>query len=76
MVTAASCSTCRPLQFIDSTGLGVLVDFQRKLGQRLALAEPQAFVSDLLDLAGLADTFDLFSRLDDALIHAGVAEVV
>jgi anti-anti-sigma factor len=34
-----------PLQFVDSTGLGVLIAFQRTLGQRLALAEPQAFVS-------------------------------
>lgn len=65
-----------PLQFIDSTGLGVLIDFQRTLGQRLAVAEPQAFVSALLEVAGLADTFDLFSRVDDALTHVGVPNQV
>lgn len=65
-----------PLQFIDSTGLSVLLDFQRTLGQRLVLAEPQEFISDLLELAGLADAFDVFPHLDDAIARAGVAGVV
>ena len=65
-----------PLQFVDSTGLGVLIAFQRTLGQPLAVAEPRAFVSDVLDIADVTDTFDVFSPLDDALAHSGVAGVV
>lgn len=65
-----------PLQFIDSTGLRILIACHQAVGQRLVLAEPQPFLSELLEIAGLADTLDVFPRLDDALAHVGVAEMV
>jgi anti-sigma B factor antagonist len=76
------------LDFIDVSGLRVIIDGQQQLGPRLRLQEPSPPVRRLLDLAGLAGgplrhpdaaalttRLELVRRLWDAFI-AGTAQTV
>jgi anti-sigma B factor antagonist len=57
------------VRYLDSTGLGVLIAFSRRLGDDgvIALAEPPSSVSALLEITGLDATFDVFATVDEAL---------
>jgi anti-sigma B factor antagonist len=57
---------------MDSTGLGVLVAFLRRLADhgRLALTGIQGGVLTLFEVTGLDAKFDIFPTVDDALAHA------
>ncbi|MGE5287256.1 MAG: STAS domain-containing protein [Micromonosporaceae bacterium] len=51
------------LGFMDSTGLGVLVDVHKRLsgrGGKLALAAPQPIVAKVLAISGLDQVLDLY----------------
>jgi anti-sigma B factor antagonist len=58
--------------YLDSTGLGVLIAFSRRLTEDgvIALAQPPASVSALLEITGLDATFEVFPTLDEALAYA------
>ena len=57
------------VRYLDSTGLGVLIAFGRRLTEDgvIALAQPPAPVSALLEITGLDATFEVFATVDDAL---------
>ena len=59
------------VRYLDSTGLGVLIAFARRLTKDglVALAQPPAAVSALLEITGLDATFDVFATVDGALAH-------
>jgi anti-sigma B factor antagonist len=59
------------VRYLDSTGLGVLIAFARRLTEDgvVALAQPPAPVSALLEITGLDATFEVFATVDDALAH-------
>lgn len=58
--------------FLDSTTLGVLVGFTRRLedGARMAIVCTRPNVRRIFEFSGLDGTFALFSTLDQALAHA------
>ncbi len=64
------------VRYLDSTGLGVLIAFARRLGDdaELVLAEPPAQVAGLLELTGLDNAFVVLATVDEALAPAPVAE--
>ena len=57
------------VSFIDSTGLGVLVEARSKLADRKAflLSAPQPETRRALEISGLAKHMPVFERLDQAL---------
>ena len=59
------------VRYLDSTGLGVLIAFARRLTEDgvIVLAQPPAPVSALLEITGLDATFEVFVTVDDALAH-------
>jgi anti-sigma B factor antagonist len=59
------------VRYLDSTGLGVLIAFSRRLAADgvIALAQPPASVSHLLEVTGLDATFAVFATTDEALAH-------
>jgi anti-sigma B factor antagonist len=59
------------VRYLDSTGLGVLIGFARRLTEDgvVVLAQPPAPVSALLEITGLDATFEVFVTVDDALAH-------
>jgi anti-sigma B factor antagonist len=62
--------------FIDSTGLGVILDALRNLaggGGRLALVCPTPRLLRPFEIAGLTSRLDIFSSRDDALLGLGAA---
>src|SRR2546421_4281995 len=61
------------VRFIDSTALGVLVGVHRKLGadERLALAGAPTAVRRVIEVSGLAATFQIFPTIEPALIYVG-----
>jgi anti-sigma B factor antagonist len=63
----------RSLEFIDSTGLGVLVKMHRRqqdADRRLTLVDGGGQVGRLLELTGLADELSVAKDLDTALESA------
>ena len=57
------------VEFMDSTGLGVLVGALRRLKERdgtLALACPQGPVLRVLDVTGLSKVFPVHETVDEA----------
>ena len=61
------------VRFIDSTALGVLVGVHRKLGagERLALAGAPTAVRRVIEVSGLAATFQIFPTVEPALAYVG-----
>ncbi|HEY9476300.1 MAG TPA: STAS domain-containing protein [Mycobacteriales bacterium] len=62
------------VEFIDSTGLGVLVgslNKARELGGSLDLVCPQERVLKLLRITGLDDVFSVYRTVDDAVVDSG-----
>jgi anti-sigma B factor antagonist len=59
------------VRYLDSTGLGVLIAFQRRLNGdgQIALAQAPRPVVALLELTGLDASFDVFATDEDALAH-------
>jgi hypothetical protein len=59
------------LRYVDSTGLGVLIAFERRLPEDgvIALAQAPSSVSTLLEITGLDATFNVFATVDQALAH-------
>jgi len=60
-------TACR---FIDSTGLGLLVEAKRRLGEaqrRFAVCCPDEDVRRLLELTGIDEAVGLFDTLDEAV---------
>jgi anti-sigma B factor antagonist len=57
------------VSFIDSTGLGVLVEARSKLADRKAflLSAPQPETRRAFEISGLAKHMPIFDRLEDAL---------
>jgi anti-sigma B factor antagonist len=57
------------VRYLDSTGLGVLIAFSRRLADDgvIALAQPPASVSQLLEVTGLDATFAVFATTDEAM---------
>ncbi len=57
------------VRYLDSTGLGVLIAFGRRLTDDgiIALADPPPPVSALLETTGLDATFEIFATVDDAV---------
>jgi anti-sigma B factor antagonist len=66
----------RRVSFMDSTALGVIVAFQRKLGdgQRLAIAGPTPDVLRMFELSGLAAAFPIFPKSEAAVGYVRGAE--
>jgi len=65
------------LEFIDSSGIAVLVNTERRarlLGWSLVLVAPQAPVSRILHICGLEQLFPIFENVS-ALAGIGPAEV-
>jgi anti-sigma B factor antagonist len=64
------------VRFLDSTGLGVLIAFSRRLGPdgEVVLAEAPEAVLSLLELTGLAAQFQPFASVEEALgkVRGGV----
>ncbi len=63
----------RKLEFIDSTGLGVLVKTHQRMsdaGRRLVLVDAEGQVRRLLALTGLSDQLTIVSDPDDVLGRA------
>lgn len=60
------------VRHMDSTGLGVLVGFQRKLTDEglMAIAAAPRNVTSVFELTGLDRTLDMFASLDAAVAHA------
>lgn len=57
------------VEFMDSTGLGVLVGALRRLKERdgtLALVCPQGPVLRVLDVTGLSKVFEIYGSVADA----------
>ncbi len=57
------------LSFIDSTGLGVLVDVYKRLGERggeLALVSPQPAVARVLTISGFARLARVYDSVEKA----------
>ena len=59
------------VRYLDSTGLGVLIAFSRRLTDdgAIALSQPPASVSALLEITGLDATFQVFATADEAVAH-------
>ena len=59
------------VRYLDSTGLGVLIAFSRRLTEDgvIALAQAPSSVAALLELTGLDATFEVFTSVDEALAH-------
>ncbi|MGZ4311336.1 MAG: STAS domain-containing protein [Solirubrobacteraceae bacterium] len=59
------------VRYLDSTGLGVLIAFSRRLTDEgaIVLAQPPASVSALLEITGLDATFQVFATADEAVAH-------
>jgi anti-sigma B factor antagonist len=59
------------VRYLDSTGLGVLIAFARRLPEdgAIALAQPPASVAALLEMTGLDATFAVLATVDTALVH-------
>jgi anti-sigma B factor antagonist len=59
------------VSYLDSTGLGVLVAFSRRLPEdgEVALAQPPGAVSRLLEITGLDATFAVHATVDEAVAH-------
>jgi anti-sigma B factor antagonist len=59
------------VQFMDSTGLGVLVAMDRRLAsdERLALAEASAPVLRVFEVSGVATSFRIFATREGALSY-------
>src|ERR1700729_2242441 len=59
------------VRYLDSTGLGVLIGFGRRLNGdgRIALAHVPGPVLALLELTGLDASFEVFATNEDALAH-------
>lgn len=57
------------VRYLDSTGLGILVGFARRLpdGGRVVLAQAPGSVVSLLELTGLDAQFTTFDHVEDAL---------
>lgn len=62
-------------EFIDSTGLSLLVEAQRKLsdldGRRFAICCPRRDVGRLLELTGVGQALELFDARSEALDALG-----
>jgi anti-sigma B factor antagonist len=60
------------VRYLDSTGLGVLIAFSRRLSDEghVVLAEAPASVLGLLELTGLDAVFETFATVADALTQA------
>jgi anti-sigma B factor antagonist len=52
---------CRGLDFLDSSGIGVLIAVRKRLGDEgaLTLEAPQAHVRKVLELTGVVDHVDI-----------------
>ena len=59
------------VRYLDSTGLGVLIAFSRRLNDDgfIALAQAPASVLGLLQLTGLDARFEVLATVEDALAH-------
>jgi len=59
------------VRYLDSTGLGVLIAFARRLPEDgiIALAQAPSSVAALLQMTGLDATFAIFATVDEALAH-------
>ena len=57
---------------MDSTGLGVLVAFDRRLDGhgRLTIAAIQRAVLTIFEITGIGAKFDIFATVDEAIVHA------
>lgn len=58
-----------PVDFLDSTGLGVLVGTLKRIRQAegvLVLVIPQERIRRLFEITGLNKIFDIVDRVDDA----------
>jgi anti-sigma B factor antagonist len=57
------------VSYLDSTGLGVLIAFSRRLpeGGAVALAHAPSSVAALLEITGLDATFEVFATVDEAV---------
>lgn len=61
------------VDFIDSTGLGVLVNCMKRLGKgQLSIVGVQGAVSRLFALTRMDRVFALYPTMDTALAHNGV----
>lgn len=62
------------VSYLDSTGLGVLIAFARRLKDDglIVLAQPPSSVLTLLQLTGLDASFKVFPTVDEAVAHARV----
>lgn len=58
--------------FMDSTAVGVLVGFNRTLGDgaRLAIACPRPDVLNIFEITGLDGVFEIFATVEEALGYA------
>lgn len=59
------------VRYLDSTGLGVLIAFSRRLAEdgAITLAQAPSSVAALLEMTGLDATFDVCATVEDALAH-------
>jgi anti-sigma B factor antagonist len=59
------------VRHLDSTGLGVLVGFRRRVGDDgiVTIASPRANVLALFELTGLDQSFDIFGTQEEATAH-------
>ncbi len=64
------------VRYLDSTGLGILIGFVRRLpeGGQVVLAEAPSSVLGLLELTGLDAQFTTCAGVEDALAHVRGAE--
>jgi anti-sigma B factor antagonist len=64
------------VEYLDSTGLGVLIGALKNLREKqgsLVLIAPTARVLRLFDLTGLVTVFTIYQTVEEANAHEGVA---
>jgi anti-sigma B factor antagonist len=64
----------RATQFMDSSGIHLLVETERELGRRLVIVCPPGPVRRVLDIAGVADALPLRHSPPRRLVTASATE--